>query len=105
MKRRVRPTLLLQLVTLGISVGLWFLVAVAATSASLRISTLIVLGLAWFIGIEMGLVAWSLQRFGARAFQQRKEPFESIWFVDIDEEERREKERLREATSGSPTLQ
>ena len=105
MTRRIRPTFLLRLVTLAISVGIWVAIAGAATSSPLRVGTLIVLLLGWFVGLEFGVLPSLLERVGAWAYDQQVDATRSIWFIDLDAEERREKERLREATSGNPSLQ
>ena len=105
MKRRVRPTFLLRLATLIASVAVWALVAVVATSVPLKAFTFIALAVAWLVGVELGVLALLLERAGARAYDEAKAPINSLWFVDADKEDRRERERLREATSGNPSLQ
>lgn len=105
MKRRVRPTFLLRLATLIASVAVWALVAVVATSVPLKAFTFIALAVAWLVGVELGVLALLLERAGARAYDEPKAPINSLWFVDADKEDRRERERLREATSGNPSLQ
>lgn len=104
MTRRFRPTFLLQLVSLLASLGLFGVVFLAATSVPLRIGTLGVLIVFWFVAIEMGLLPEWMERVAIRRAARKDVAASSRWFVDADAERRRYVERLRTATRDNPAL-
>lgn len=104
MSRRVRPTFLLRLVVLGVSVLLWFGLFAIAASTTIKIGTLLALVALWLLGLEFGLLPALLQRPAAAGYVRHGRESKGPWFVDMAAEERRHRERLDHSLDGNPTL-
>ena len=103
--RRLRPTFLLQCVTLGFCLGLVVVVFFIAGLGVLTGSTLIAMLCLWFLGIEGGLFPALLEHMlSRRAESNNTGAVNSIWFVDEDEERRVEWEKHEDDTSNNPTI-
>lgn len=104
MTRRVRPTFLLKLATLGVGVALWLVVFLVTTSTEIRFGVIVALLIAWVVGLELGLVPEALERLIMKARGRKEGPLESKWVVDVAAEEKREMEQLRDGLDDNPTL-
>jgi hypothetical protein len=103
-RRRLRPTFLLRITVLAASVAL-FAGAFAFFDGTVpRVAALLVLLFAWMVGMELELLPLVLEKVAVlQAAGSAREP-SRLWFVDVDEEERRERARLSEDLPDNPTL-
>jgi hypothetical protein len=110
-EKRVRATFLLKLVVLAASVGVFVFAFLLATSRPIQLGTIVFLSAFWLIGIEGELLPRLIERLAIRRAARTVGPVDSVWFIDVEAEERRKKEaharemeRMREATRDNPTL-
>ena len=101
---RLRPTFLLQLVVLGVSVALFMGVLLVSMSRTMEVGTVVFLVLFWFIGIEAGLLPSLLEHLLIRRTRRQNGAASSRWFVDVEAEHRAEMQRTREGTRDNPSL-
>jgi len=104
MSRRVRPTFLLHgaitLFCLAVLIGM------VAWLGSGPVSLVALVGLALFVllGIELELLPTLLEWYVVRWARKRPGPHGSVWFVDLDAEERRARNQQRADVEQNPTL-
>ena len=101
--RRIRPTFLLRCAVLAGSVGIFFLVLKLSTSGTFTGTTILVLIAFWFLGIEGGLLPFLLEHILVRK-AERSGGADSLWFVDVNRERKREFDAHADATSDNPTI-
>ena len=114
MRRRVRATFLLRCVILGVSLAIFagVVVLVGALGGTLDWRfVLIFLALYWFVGIDgslvlmnTGVLPWAIERIAVRRAERTGRPLSTLWFVDIEQQRRRELERFHEETRDNPTI-
>ena len=102
--RRLRPTFLLQITVLVTCVAIFAAAFFLFESTGLRIGVLLALLFVWVIGMELELLPMVLEEVAlVIAGGSAREP-SRIWFVDLDEEEKRDRARLNEELRDNPTL-
>jgi len=101
--KKVRPTFLLRCVVLAASVGTFLLVLKLSTSGTFTGATILALIAFWFLGIEGGLLPLLLEHILVKRAEGSPR-VNSLWFVDVDRERKRELDRHSDATSSNPTL-
>ena len=104
-RRRLRSTFLLKCVVLAASVGIFLLVLVLwlCNSMTLTAGVILFLIVFWFLGIEGGLLPFLLEYIIARQ-ARRSEHAESLWFLDLDEVDRKQAKAHAKATRNNPTI-
>lgn len=102
--RRVRATFLLRCVILAGSVALVACVVSLAQGSGWSLGTLGLLAVLWFVGIEVGVVPLALEQVAVRRAARSGAPVSSIWFVDLDEQRRRDLEHFHDSASDNPTI-
>jgi hypothetical protein len=60
--------------------------------------------LLWFVGLEIGLLPWWIERAVVRRVGRTGAPIHSIWIVDSDRQEARRTERFHQDTRDNPTI-
>ena len=103
-QRRLRPSFLLQCVTLGSCAAVVVAVFVFAGIGVVTGATVIAALCLWFIGIEGGLLPSLLEYILTRRAEDSSKPVSSIWFVDVDEQRRAEWDAHSDGTSNNPTI-
>lgn len=73
-------------------------------SSILSIGTVFFLFAFWIIGIEMNLLPTLIERYITKRTKKSEIPKNSIWFIDIDEINKREFEDHEKATRDNPTI-
>jgi len=104
MSRRVRPTFLLHG---GITLFcLAALIGMVAWLGSGPVSLVALVGLALFVllGFELELLPILLEWYVVRWARHEPGPHGSVWFVDLDAEERRARDQQRADVEENPTL-
>ena len=105
MKRRLRASFLLKLVVALVSLGLLLLVLSLLALHPVTLATLAAVGVFWFLAIELNLLPDLLEALLLRrAAKFGRIPGHSIWFVDLEAEAHRERDRLRKQTENNPTI-
>ena len=101
--RKVRPTFLLRCVVLATSVVFFLLVLKFSTSVPITGGAILFLIAFWILGIECELLPLLLENILVKKAQRAKR-VDSLWFVDVDEERKREFDDHSEGTSDNPTI-
>lgn len=102
--RHLRATLLLRLVVMLGCAALVVAVVLLGASTGWTATAAAVAVAVWFLGVEAGLFVVPLERLARRSATARGGPVESVWFVDVDEQRRRARERFEEDTRDNPTI-
>ena len=102
--RRVRASFLLRCVILAGNLGALVGFFLLGNSIGWSLGFLIFLVVFWFIAIEMDLLAMMIERILTRLAAASAEPVESIWFVDLDLEAKRERDNFEQETRKNPTI-
>ena len=102
-RRRLRSTFLLKCVVLAASVGIFLLVLWLCSSMTLTAGVILFLIVFWFLGIEGGLLPFLLEYIIARQ-ARRSEHAESLWFLDLDEVDRKQAKAHSKTTRNNPTI-
>jgi hypothetical protein len=100
--RRVRASFLLRCVILAASVAVFAGVVLLARSTGWSVGTGILVAIVWFVGIEFGALPFAIERAAARRAASSGRPVTSIWFVDLDEQRRRELQAFHDDTEDNP---
>ena len=101
-RRRVRPSFLLRCAVLAACLGAIFGVLELGLSTGSGVLVLAAV-LLWF-ATESGLLPYSLRRAVVSRGRCHGGPVRSIWFVDLDEQERRARDEFHDDTRDNPTL-
>lgn len=101
--RRVRPTLLLQSVLAGLCLAI-LVGTIALFGKGMSLAVAAALALFWLIAYELELLPLFLESQAVRWAQQHPDRASSRWFVDVDAEARRERDRQRTDVQSNPTL-
>ena len=105
--RTVRPTFLLRVLILAAFIALFGLLFVFARAQYGALGQLIVLAAAavvWFLGIEGGLLPYLAERWLARRASTQDQPPNSLFFADVDAEQREEQSQAETRGKDNPTL-
>ena len=102
--RRIRASFLLRLAILGACLGLVVGVVLLGLHAGWVVGSIVFAAVLWFVGIELELLPWMIERAVVRRASQTRGPVESIWFVDLDAQRKSEVEAFHEDTSDNPTI-
>ena len=103
MGNRLRPTFLLRVVVLSIAVAAFAAAWWLFDSIGWTLVTLGVAAVLWFVGIELELVPSLMARL-AVSQARRRGLGDSLWFVDVEAEQRRSREQSSDDTSDNPTI-
>ena len=103
MGNHLRPTILLRTVSLLIAVATIVAVWWLFDSIGWTLFALGVAGVLWILGIEFHLLPLLMERI-AVSQARRRDPGDSLWFVDVEAEKRRSLEQSSADTSDNPTI-
>jgi hypothetical protein len=103
-RRRVRASLLLRIVILGACLALFALAVFAAASGPAKLAILVFLAGFWLLAIELDLLPTLIEHVVVQRASRRERAPRSRWFVDVEAEDRRRTEELREGARDNPAL-
>jgi hypothetical protein len=102
--RRVRATFLLRCLILAGCLALCAAVFSLGIGIGWTAGTVVVAAVIWVVGIEGGLLPLAIERVVARRAARSGTPTSSIWFMDLDQQRRRQAERFQNDTRDNPTI-
>ncbi|MGE0145138.1 MAG: hypothetical protein AB7T19_17775 [Planctomycetota bacterium] len=102
--RRLRATFLLRCVLLIAAVGVFAAVLLVGQSTGWALLILPFTVIVWFVGVEGGLIPLVLEHLAVRRAARTGRPVSSIWFVDQDEQEARNRQKFYDQTRDNPTV-
>ena len=102
-RRRLRPTFFLRCVNLLLALGIFWIAVTVAAATTFTLTTITILAIAWFIGIEAGVVPLLIESLITKGAEKTGKT-SSLWFYDLDWEHRRERDSFNKDSSGNPTL-
>jgi hypothetical protein len=101
--RRVRASLLLHSVLLAGGVALALCFHWLSELGGWPPGTVVLVVVLWLVSL-CGLLPWVMERSAVRRAARSEGPVRSIWFVDLDERDRRRMQQLHDDTRDNPTL-
>ena len=102
--RRVRASFMLRWVMLGSSVGIFAGLVLISNSIGWTLGLFSFLVLFWFVCIECDLLPILIEHLLMRHARTSTDRVESIWFVDLDRQAKRERDDSYERTRKNPTI-
>ena len=102
--RRVRASFLLRLVVLLCSAALFYAAVWLIDSVGWTVAAVSFIVAFWFIGLEGGVLPFLIERSAVERARASDAPVKSIWFVDVDEKDRRVREQAAEDSADNPTV-
>lgn len=102
--RRVRASFLLRCVILAGTVGVLVLLFGFGNSIGWSLWFVVFLAAFWLLAIEIGLLPLLIENILTRRAGASDAPVKSIWFVDLDLENKRKRVDFEQETRKNPTV-
>ena len=102
--RRVRASFLLRCVISAASIAAFLGVLQLGAAVGWTIGFIIFLATFWIVGVEGGLLPLLIEHVVVGRARKTGKPVGSIWFVDVDRQERRMMDSFHDDTRDNPTI-